>query len=495
MLEVAIGLDMGTTRVKGGAFDAGGTLLASSGLSAPPLSDWRGLLSFDADRYLLRVVQVLSAVAGDLPDDAVPVALSLSSQRATVVPLAEGSEGLPAISWQDTNGADDLSRVCAGMGEGRFRSVTGLPPSALWSVSKILAVRRALEEEGGRPVRGMMLLHDSVLEGLGADRAVTDPSSASLTGLFDVRGLEWSGELLEAAGLDRVMLPDVLPAGTVCGTLDRGIASAAGLPDDLPLVVGGGDQQCAALGMGCSERGEAALCLGTAAVLSCPVEEPVTDGGGFFCTAHVVPGRWVIEGIQNSFASSLDWAGALLGHPEPAVREELALGAPRGASGVRFLPFLAGIGSPDYDDRTFGAFMGIRGSTGSAELLRAVYEGVLLESRRVLDAAGRAVPIERLVLGGGPTTGSATGLMAEVLGRGIQVSGRTQASLTGAAALAWRGAGRFGSVPEAGEEMSRSGLTDVMPEDSSVYDCAYADYLRLVGALRSCRRGRGVGSG
>ena len=184
-----------------------------------------------------------------------------------------------------------------------------------------------------------------------------------------------------------------------------------------------------------------------------------------------------------------DWAGGLLGAGTPEEREALAVSSETGSAGLRFLPFLSGIGSPDYDSRTGGAFVGLGLSHGRPEVMLSVYEGVLLESRRVLEAVAPAARIERLVLGGGPSSGSMTGLIAEVLGRPFHLAPSSEASLLGAAAVAWRGAGLFSGVADAGRELAGTGLVEVEPEDPERYDAVYREYRSMVTGIRRMRDG------
>ncbi|MBM4321895.1 MAG: hypothetical protein FJ125_18655, partial [Deltaproteobacteria bacterium] len=325
MSELVCCIDIGTTRLKVAAFDEELQLVAleSSGTIAGPA----------ARPYELDLV-ALPALAGEtlrglLAHPAVAgrsiAGLSVTGQRATVAELhGNGSPAGPALSWQDGRGHAALELLLARFGRGEFSSITGLPPSALWSISKILW----LQEQRGASLehdRRLALLPDFLLGWLGAEGLVTDLSSASLTGLLDLGTLRWCGRLLDELGLVEEQLPQLLPAGARIGRLGVEAARHTGLMAGTPLYLGGGDQQCAALGLGAVEPGEVALCLGTAAVVSCPVDRPVLDPSGrTFCTAHVVPGRWVLEGIHNAFGSSLGWVQAMLGLGSAAELLELA---------------------------------------------------------------------------------------------------------------------------------------------------------------------------
>ncbi len=489
--DLVVCLDLGTTRIKGGAFAPDGTMVTSAAAPVPPLENWRGFLSFNPPAYREAALRVLAETAGGLDDPGRVRGLALTNQRATVVPAREdGTPAGPALSWQDTSGDARLAAFLTGFGAERFSAITGLPPSALWSLGKILRLREAAPEVFAAADR-IVLLHDYILRSLGAGEFLADASNASATGLLDLSQRAWSGELLRAAGLSPARLPRLVPPGSPAGTLSPAAARAAGLEAGIPLIVGGGDQQCAALGIGALDPGEVALSLGTAAVLSCPVGEPGAGAAGrFFCTAHILPGRWVLEGIHNAFAASIQWAVSALGLSSLGAIEEALKKSPPGSDGVRFLPFLSGIGTPDYQASAAGTFLGLRPTHTPADLMRSVCEGVLLETRRLIDAAREETDLRRLLAGGGFTAGGFGQLLADVLGRELAVTGAAEVSLLGAAALAWTGIGGFENAADAGRRLAARGCRTLAPLAENNYDAVYAGYLRDVEAGKTLYRER-----
>lgn len=478
-------IDLGSTTIKAALFDDAGELVATAWRRAPEIEAWRGFDAFDPRACVEAAWDALAEAVGVLAGEACVRGLILTSQRATMVPVTKdgGSVG-PAISWQDTSGEDLLAECIQRVGGERFRDITGLPPSVLWSLAKILRLRRDVPEVF-RAARKIVLLHDYVLHGLGGERLVTDVSNASVTGLLDIRRRAWSEFLLGAIGLSPAMLPEIVPGGTVCGHLDPVRARGLGFSEPVPLMVGGGDQQCATLGVGARDQGDAGLCLGTAAILSCPLDRPAPEAAGeFFCTAHVLEDRWVLEGIHNTFGGSIEWAGRLLNLEGAAKREALVQQSAVGARGVQFLPFLAGIGSPDYDAACAGTFVGLRGTHTRADVLRAVYEGILLETRRILDAACRSSSIGRLFVSGGFAAGGVGQLLADVLHRRIHITTTPETSLLGAAVVGWYGLGRYPDMGAAAERMLRGKYAVLEPSVEDVYKDLFMTYRHAVAGIR-----------
>ena len=489
MSDLVCCLDLGSTNIKAALFDEHCRLITiESEATAQVGADSTGT-ELDAQAQCELTTRLVGRLmTTERVSQEKVIAVCVTNQRATVVPVANDGRAVgPAISWQDTRCENEAEELACLVGRERLSVCTGLPPSFLWTASKLLWLRKNRPGVWQRADR-FVLLHDMVLKHLGADELVTDPSNASLTAMFDLTRGDWDPEILAALGLTRSRLPQLRPAGSIAGRLSEEVASVSGLAPGTPLVVGGGDQQCAALGLGVIDPGQVGLCLGTAAVLSCPTDHPVGETNGrFFCTAHVVPDRFVMEGIHNAFGSSLQWAVAMLGLKTGEDLEELAARAPVGAAGVVFLPHLAGIGSPDFDGNARGAFLGLDASHRPSHLARAVLEGLCLEIGRILAPMEPHAPFERMIVAGGGSTLPLLGrVMADLTDKELVVSQLTEATLAGAAVLAWMGAGRFQNFADAVAASEAKGGKEQRPrleeETRRALRARFARWVSVVGA-------------
>ncbi|MBI4860515.1 MAG: hypothetical protein HY815_09665 [Candidatus Riflebacteria bacterium] len=488
MTDLVCAVDAGTTRIKAALVDSTGRVRRLAAAPTPSSSPGRALPDVDARACAdLTCDLIRSALRKGSISPRRVKALVVTGQRATVVPLDRaGDPAGPGLSWQDTRCAPALERFHSRLGARRFSRITGLPPSALWTLGKILWLKEATDGAARSTLR-FALLVDYLLSRLGTRDLVTDRSHASLTGLLDLATSAWSDEILAAARVDPSQLPALVQSGSIVGRLSRSAATATGLEEGTALVAGGGDQQCAALAVGALQPGVASLCLGTAAVLSCPVTRPVRDRSGrSFCTVHVIDGRWMLEGIHNTFGSALNWARRLLGLTSSRAFMRCAAGGAPGSSGATFLPFLAGIGSPDYDASRRGALLGLGLSTGRSDVARAVLEGVCLEVRRIVDSLERHVRIERLIVSGGASIQrSVASMLAGLTGRTVVVQREPETTLLGAAMLAWTAIGRFSDPAAAFLELGGSPGRPMRPADPAGSDILNRRYLRQLHELRS----------
>jgi xylulokinase len=481
MEKYVCSIDLGTSTVKAALVDERGTIVGLQ-RNAVPAGDGSRFDAASHARLACDAVREALAAAGIAAAQVEGVAIS--SQRATVVPI--GRDGRPAgdaISWQSTDCAIAMDRFVEAFGADRFHALTGLPPSCLWSCAKILGLKTN-EPERFAATAKFALLHDYVLRELGATDFFTDPSNASLTGLLDLGTRAWAPDLLSASGLAAERLPVIAPPGARAGGISASAAAATGLLAGTPLFVGGGDQQCAALGAGVVAPGEAALCLGTAAVVSCPIRRPA-HGQGVFCTVHLPPDAWVLEGIHNAYGASIGWGANVLCAGSHDDLEELAGAEAPGPEAPFFLPFLAGIGSPDFAGGVKGAFFGLTLAHGPRDLAAATLEGIAFETERILEAIDAYVPVRRLrIIGGGAKLGATTRTLAAVSGRELQLSPIVEASLLGAAAIGWAGAGRHRDLAAAAQALSIAAERPLRQPARRGVRARYVQYKKLVEVVK-----------
>ena len=473
-------LDLGTSAIKGALIDADGVVHRSHRSEAPPHDIWHGFLSFDPQRYVDAVLTVLRALGEWAATENVTVAaLGLTNQRATLTPLGTNHTPCgPALSWQDTSAAPMVPMLGHKVTPSRFAEITGLPPFTALSVFRLMRLRNVCGNAFG-DTAVFAELQGCVLSRLGGGPPLVDPSNAATFGLMDVRQLAWSHELLAAVGMEQERLPPVHPATSKAGELRADVARAVNLPEKLPLILGGGDRQCATLGSGATDAGHATLDCGTAGTVSCVLSEPATDlRGRLFCLPHVIPQRWVLEGFLNCCGGALTWAASILGARTEEELAEMASAAPAGANGLTFIPHLTGAGAPDFRPDATGIFAGIGLAHTRKDMARAVLEGVAFELKRILDEVARHVPLTKIYFSGN-ALGSPFGqqLLSNTLDRPVTLLADVDAGLRGMAAVVWAGLGRYESAEAAIQAFRKPTTTVASPgEERAPLARAYETY-------------------
>jgi sugar (pentulose or hexulose) kinase len=318
-----------------------------------------------------------------------PLCLALTAQRSSVIPVdASGTPLHPAIMWQDRRTAG----LCQDMNDCNplvYRR-TGLKISPVFSAIKMTWLRRNRPDIWHKTHK-MLGIQDWLIYLL-TGRFVTDHSFGSRTNLLDLEKRDWNSELLSLFEVEPRMLCELLAPGSVVGGLTPAMAAATGLAAGLPVVSAGGDQQCAALGLGLFS-GERAVCnTGTGSYLIGHSDKPALDPGmRLACNVSALPGAYIVEAavltsgtIYRWFSEALVQGADTAGDAYAAINAEAAAVAP-GCNGLLLLPHFKGRGSPSWDPDARGVFFNMTLSTSRAEMARAILEGIAIEMKENLE--------------------------------------------------------------------------------------------------------------
>ncbi len=474
MSTALVGIDVGTTAVKGVAIDPHGSILARAEAGYPFRTPQPGWVEQDPEDWWRATESVLSelrAAAGP------PAGLGLSGQMHGLVALDSADQVLrPAILWNDQRTVAECREIEDTVGLQRLIALTGNRALPGFTAPKLLWLRRTEPDVWSR-VAHVMLPKDYVRLRLCGTRA-TDVSDASGTLLLDVPGRRWSAAMLDALELDAQILPEVLESPALSGSM----------ADGTPVAAGAGDQAAGALGVGVTRPGPLSIVLGTSGVVFAAGEEFVADPlGRLHAFCHARPKAWHVMGVMLSAAGSLGWARDVMA---PGLSfEELLEGAENwapGVEGLTFLPYLAGERTPHADPDARGAFVGLGLRHDRPALMRAVLEGVAFGLRDCLDLI-RELGLEARVgrvSGGGARSELWLRIVASALELPLERVAVEEGAAFGAALLGGVAAGVWPDVDDAVTATVRtSGEIDPVTEWVEPYREAAARYRALYPAL------------
>lgn len=455
MARYIIAHDLGTSGNKATLFSEEGELIAShtcpyatdfrEGCRAEqnPLDWWNAIV--ETTRALLKVVS---------PGDIAGVALSGQMMGCLCVDK-KGNPLRPHMLYCDQRSTDEEAFLAGRIDPYRFYEITGHRISASYSIEKLMWVRKH-EPDVFAATDKVLNAKDYINFRLCGTMA-TDPSDASGTNAYDLNRWAWSEEIIEAAGLDLSLFPEVRSSIDPIGGITPEAAQATGLKVGTPVICGGGDGSCAGVGVGCIRPGMAYNCLGSSSWIALTVEKPIVDEQRRTMNwAHVVPGLLHPSGTMQTAGSAYNWMVNQLCEHEQAVASATGqnvfdliderLGAsPLGANKLLFLPYLLGERTPRWNVDAKGAFIGLTLSHTHGDMLRAVMEGITLNLGYILDIFRQHIDIDRLtVVGGGARNPIWQQMMADIYDVEIQVPNYLEeATSMGAAILAGIGSGLF----------------------------------------------------
>ncbi|MGH0033671.1 MAG: xylulokinase [Myxococcota bacterium] len=479
-----LGIDVGTSSVKGLLLEAGGHIVAEA--SSPlDVSRPRPLWSEqDPDDWWRATCEVAAALRTRAPGGLGGLrGVGLSGQMHGATLLDARDRPLrPAILWNDGRSQAECAELENAVPESR--SITGNLAMPGFTAPKLLWMRRHEPGVFDRVAR-VLLPKDFVRLRLTGEHA-TDLSDASGTLWVDVAQRRWSKPMLEACGLGTDAMPSLHEGPEPTGRLRGEVASEWGCPR-VPVVAGAGDNAAGAVGVGVVGSGRAFLSLGTSGVYFVAGDafrpNPASAVHAF---CHALPGLWHQMSVLLSAASCLTWIARATGaRDEAALLDEVAA-EDRPCERLLFLPYLSGERTPHNDPRASGVFVGLDHETDRAALGRAVLEGVayaFADAQAVLRASGSRID-SVTVIGGGARSRLWGRILAAVLDRPLVYRrGAEVGPALGAARLA-----RLGVEGGAPAEVCVEGPVDfvVEPEPAlaSHYAAGWTRFRALYPALR-----------
>jgi xylulokinase len=484
-VSLLLGLDVGTGGARAVAVDESGNVAAEASSEYPFMSPRPGWTEQDPRDWWEGAKEALGSVAAEVENEV--VGLGLTGQMHGSVFLDASREVIrPALLWNDQRTEEQCRKITEAVGEERLIALAGNPALTGFQAPKILWLKDEEPENYAR-VSSVLLPKDYVRLQLTGEYA-TDASDAAGTLLLDVRGRDWSAEVLDALEIPAEWMPAVYEGPESTGGLDGSLAEELGLPPGIPVAAGGGDNAAAAVGVGVVEGGLLSSSVGTSGVLFAASGGFTPDPSGrihAFC--HAAPERYHLMGVTLSAGGSLQWWRDATG----ADYDELVRAAERvrpGAEGLLFLPYLSGERTPHLDPQARGAFVGLTTRHTVPHLTRAVMEGVVFSLRDSLEIMRELeMPLVQVrATGGGARSALWRQLQADVYGVPIPRTTADEGPAHGAALLAGVAANVYRDVDEACAVVRlREEVTEPDPERQRIYDEHYEVYRALYPATES----------
>lgn len=454
-MPLFLGIDVGTSGVKALLMDEAGAVVGGATAPLTMQTPHPGWAEQDPDEWWAACRVAIRSALGNakLTGDDI-AAVGLSGQMHSSVLLDRGGDVVrPALLWCDGRTTEECAEITRTVGQAKLRRRASNPALEGFTLPKLLWVRRH-ESAAWARVAKVLLPKDYVRFRL-SGALVTEPSDASATLMYDTPRRRWSEEILSAFDLPLALLPEVGGSAEVTSYISTEGAQQTGLRAGTPIVGGGADNACGAVGVGAVVAGEAVASWGTSGTVLAPTTSPVVDPGmraHTFC--HVVPDTWYVMGVMLSaggaFSWYREWAAAELAEvpDRDALLDAEAARAPIGALGIAFLPYLQGERTPHRDAAARGAFIGLSLAHKREHMTRAVLEGITFGMRDSLEVLrGMGLPLARMLLtGGGARSPLLRQMQADVYGLPVVRVNREEGPAFGAALLGAVGARAFPSI-------------------------------------------------
>jgi glycerol kinase len=411
MADYVGAVDQGTTSTRFMVFDHGGNVVGVDQKEHEQIYAKPGWVEHDPMEIWTRTNEVIDGglkKAGISASDL--AAVGVTNQRETTV-VWDRKTGEPiynALVWQDTRTQGIVDELSADGGQDRFRETVGLPLATYFSGTKAKWILENVEGARERAQAGDLMFGTidswviwNLTGGTDGGVHVTDVSNASRTMLMNLETLDWDDGQLEAFGVPRSMLPNVMPSSAVYGQA-KGALSGISVAGDL------GDQQAATFGQAAYDVGDAKNTYGTGNFMLLNTgNEIVQSKSGLLTTLGWKlgdqPAVYCLEGAIAITGALVQWlrdnVGLIKSSPEV---EELAKTV-EDNGGIYFVPAFSGLFAPYWRGDARGAIVGLTRYVNKGHIARAVLEATAWQTREVNDAmeADSGVKLKELKVDGG----------------------------------------------------------------------------------------------
>jgi len=316
---------------------------------------------------------------------------------------------------------------------------------------------------------------------------------------FDMEKGCYDEALAKALDFNLSWLPKLYECTDIIGTVTEDAAKACGLCPGIPVVAGGLDAACGAVGAGVIAPGITHEQSGSAGGMSI-CDNSYRPVKNLILSRHIVPGVFLLQGGTVGGGSLVKWLDNVLftdhetmdKHSRRDQLTALAKNVPAGSDGVTFLPYMAGERSPIWNPHAKGVYYGMDFSTTRGHLIRSVLEGAAYALNHNLDLArkeGISIGMMRAV-GGASANALWMQMKADITGESICAISTPETTAIGCAIMAGVGCGIFESFEKATEKLSKIGkIYHPNPENKEVYLKGYERYLSLLENLSPMMKG------
>lgn len=499
MGEVLLGIDIGTSACKAAAFTPEGRVLAQATEPYKVYYPQPGWAEQDPEEWWQAVCRAIRGVleGGVRPEDVQGVGVDGQSWSAIAVDRT-GKVLCNTPIWFDTRAAAQCEQMQAQCG-GRLFATSGNPVQPMYTMPKVLWYKQARPQVYAQAAQ--ILQSNSFIAYRLTGACTQEHSQGYGWNCYDVAAGAWDEALCAELGVRPGLLPPLVASHSLVGGVTPNAAGETGLLPGTPVVAGGLDAACGALGAGVCRPGQTQEQGGQAGGMGICVEKPLGDPR-LILSSHVVPGLWLLQGGTVAGGAAYGWIAGAIGRAEEeaalragrrpmALMDELAAEVGPGSDGLLFLPYLAGERSPIWDANASGMFFGLTFGKGRGHFYRAVMEGAAYALRHNLQVARQAgVHVASLnAMGGAAGSPVWMQIKADVTGTPLCVPRSDTATPLGAAILAGVGTGLYAGFDEAVAATIRVERTyQPDPANTAVYDRYFQLYLDLYRANKDLMR-------
>ena len=466
--------DIGTTGTRSVIVDEEGREVSKAYEEYPPTPKDVGLHEQVADTYWRASSNTMQrALAGCKHGPDAIVGVVVATARDSITPIDKDGKALaPTVTWIDSRKSAKSVEMAEEIGQRN-------------------AVRKMMWFFENRPDFFKKIYKWAHIDAFINNRlcgALVSSPGESRYGPFDFETLQWSEDLCEKTGIPIDKLAEIKDSGTTIGEISSEAAKATSLRKGTPVILGSGDQQCAALGMGVNTTGSVKATTGTGTFVVTHLEEFMEETFVMYCHPSAMPGKWILEGVTPGTGLAYKWYRDQFCEPEIALAaqterdvyqiiESSAASIPAGSDGLVLFPYMA---------YNLGILYNLGFGHTKAHIARAILEanGYTISFYLQLMEGMLDLDFNELVIGGGGANSPIwRQIQADCVNKPVVLPKVYDSTVIGAAILGTVGTGIYGGYREAIDNMVHTEeRREPIHENVEVYKKQYQIFNKLLTA-------------
>jgi len=381
-----VSIDQGTTSSRVVLFDTKGNIKFISQYEFKQYFPRNGWVEHNPNeiwsttiKALKQVIKKAKSLKGHI------LTIGITNQRETTI-LWNKKTGKPiynAIVWQDRRTQEYCKSLKNKNYENTFRKKTGLFIDPYFSATKIKWILDNVK------VSKKLLKTNNLLFGTvdtfliwkltKGKQHLTEATNASRTMLFNINNNKWDNEILQKLKIPRSILPEVKNSADNFGKTDKRVTGK-----EIPISAVLGDQQAAAVGQACFEKGSIKSTYGTGAFIIMNTGSKKINSKNKLLTTICYrlnnKTTYALEGSIFIAGAGVQWLRDKIKLINNAYETEKIAKSTKSNNEVYVVPAFSGIGAPYWRPDARGLITGLTRDSDWKTLVRATVESVAYQS-------------------------------------------------------------------------------------------------------------------
>ena len=395
MKKFIISIDQGTTSSRVILFDTKGNIVFVSQFEFKQYFPKNGWVEHNPNeiwsttlKALKQVINKAKKLKGHI------LTIGITNQRETTI-LWNKKTGKPiynAIVWQDRRTQDYCKLLKKKNYENLFRNKTGLFIDPYFSATKIKWILDNVK------ISKKLLSSNDLLFGTvdtfliwkltKGKQHLTEASNASRTMLYNINNNKWDKEILKKLNIPQKILPEVKNSADNFGKTDKKIT---GVEISISAVLG--DQQAAAFGQTCFEKGSIKSTYGTGAFVIMNTGPKKINSKNKLLTTICYrlnnKNTYALEGSIFIAGAGVQWLRDKVKLIKKAPETEKISKSSKINDGVFVVPAFSGMGAPYWRPDARGVITGLTRDSDWKSIVRATVESVGYQSFDLFDSMNK----------------------------------------------------------------------------------------------------------